>query len=372
MTNSCTAPAITGLPLDQVDTPALLLDLDKFEHNRKVLRESLKNNPVDIRPHAKSHKCPKIAHLQIGDGAVGICCQKVSEAEIMAKAGVKDILISNQIVGDIKINRLSKLAKLSKITVCVDDLDNVLRLDKFARESKSVINVLIEIEVGTGRCGVLDPNLLISLAKNVSNCENLCFVGLQAYQGRAQHVRKKTEREKLIDSASKAAKKAKTILEDNYLDCKIITGGGTGTYLLEAASSIYTEIQPGSYIFMDNDYDKNEYLTGDPNFVQSLFILSTVMSRPNSERAILDAGLKSIAVDSGLPVTVRKDIEYTNASDEHGILQARGASNISLGQKVLLIPGHCDPTVNLHDWIITFRKNVVEDIWPIEARGASF
>ena len=187
-----------------------------------------------------------------------------------------------------------------------------------------------------------------------------------------RRLRKRTEREKLIDSASKAAKKAKTILEDNYLDCKIITGGGTGTYLLEAASSIYTEIQPGSYIFMDNDYNKNEHLTGDPNFVQSLFILSTVMSRPNSERAILDAGLKSIAVDSGLPVTVRKDIEYTNASDEHGILQTRGASNLFLGQKVLLIPGHCDPTVNLHDWIIAFRKNVVEDIWPIEARGASF
>ncbi len=367
-------PAKTGIKLSEVDTPALVLDLDIFDRNRRTLKEKLVGLPINFRPHAKSHKCPRIAHLQIQDGASGICCQKVSEAEVMVNAGISDILISNQIVGEKKISRLVELAQLTAISVCVDNIANIDQLNQFAGKSKVQLNVLAEMDVGTGRCGVRDKYQLLNLVEHITTCKHLNFRGIQAYHGKAQHVRDHQTRKQHIHKASNIVKLAIQTLKEKSIFCDLVSGGGTGTMEFEANSGIFNEVQPGSYIFMDGDYSKNLDEHGKPitNFAQSLFLLTSIMSRPTANRAIVDVGLKSVAVDSGLPTPITDGIRFSGASDEHGILDIDNNNNLDLGEKIKLIPGHCDPTVNLHDWIIGYRGDRVKEVWPIEALGAFF
>ena len=366
-------PAEPGDRLDRIDTPALLLDLDAFDSNLERLDRALEGANVSVRPHAKSHKCPEIARIQVSRGAVGICCQKLSEAEVMAQHGITDILICNQIVTRHKIERLCQLSLDIKVSVLVDDEANIELLDEISREHQCTLDVLVELNVGSNRCGVNSPESALTLAKRITDSTNLRFTGLHAYQGAAQHSRTFNERKSSIDHAALIAKKTQELLQKNSIPCNYITGAGTGTFELEAASNIYTEIQPGSYIFMDADYQKNLNQLGNPinEFKNSLFVLASVISHTTPGRPIVDAGLKSLAVDSGMPRVFEDSATYISASDEHGVLTTKVSESFPIGSKVRLIPGHCDPTVNLYDWIVCVRNDQVTNIWPVSARGAS-
>lgn len=365
-------PAQVGMALADVDTPALLLDLDAFERNLKLLNDSLAGRNIKLRPHAKSHKCPDIAKRQMALGAVGVCCQKVSEAEAMVDGGVPDVLIANEVVGAVKIKRLAALAKRAKITVCADHADNVAALDAAARTAGITLDVLVEVNVGANRCGAEPGEPAFKLAQQIHESKNLRFAGLQAYQGGAQHLRKTEERRAAIEGACEKVKRTTALLDKAGIPCERATGAGTGSYMFEATSNVYHELQTGSYIFMDADYAKNDWTeSGIPRFEHSLFLWTTVMSTPAPDRAICDAGLKASSVDSGMPrVFDLKGVEYTRASDEHGVLKLDAGVALPLGTKLKLVPGHCDPTVNLYDHYVCVRGGKVEALWPIRARGA--
>jgi D-serine deaminase-like pyridoxal phosphate-dependent protein len=357
--------------LEEVDTPALILDLDAFENNLRRLADAVRGR-VRVRGHAKTHKCPEIGKRQVAAGAVGVCCQKVSEAEAMVEGGIADVLVSNEIVGAGKLARLAALAGRARIGVCVDHPDNVRDLQAAARRSGSTIDAYIELEVGMRRCGVAAGEPALALAKAIAACPNLRFAGLHAYHGRAQHIRSNDERRAVIAAAADAVRATKELLARNGLACPIVTGAGSGTFMFEVELGAWDEIQPGSYLFMDRDYARNEWAPPLPRFEHSLFVLATVMSRPDAALAIVDAGLKASSVDSGMPgVWQRPGLAYTHASDEHGWVEiGEGAAAPGLGDKLLLVPGHCDPTVNLYDWYVCVRGGVVEALWPITARGA--
>ncbi len=369
-------PAEIGMTLDDVDTPALLIDRDAFDDNVRRLAEAAGAFGVALRPHAKTHKSPAIARRQIAAGAVGVCCQKVAEAEAMVEGGVSDVLVTNEIVGAGKLLRLASLAKQAKVGVCVDDAANVAELSAAASRLGAELSVLVEVDVGAHKCGVAPGEAALELARCVAGAPALRFAGLQAYHGPAQHIRDHAERRAAIEAAVAMVTATVDLLARHGLRCGAVTGAGTGTYPFEAASGVYTELQAGSYIFMDADYRRNLDARGvhDSPFAHSLFVLATVMSRPVGERAVLDAGLKAVSVDSGMPLLVdRPGVDYVGAADEHGKLALRDpVEKLAVGDKVRLIPGHCDPTVNLHDWFIGYRRDRVEAIWPVAARGPGF
>jgi len=364
-------PAAAGMPLAEVDTPALLLDLDAFERNVATMADAARG--LRLRPHAKSHKCPEIALRQIAAGAVGVCCQKVSEAQAMVDGGVGDVLVSNEVVGRAKLARLAELAKRAWVSVCVDDVINAGDLDDAARAAGVRLDVLVEVDVGANRCGVEPGEPALRLARAVAGSRHLRFAGIHAYHGAAQHLRTVAERSAAIALAADKARRTRDLLEDEGLECESVTGAGTGTFLFERESGVWTELQPGSYIFMDADYGRNAW-EGFPRFEQSLYIWSTVMSTPAAGRAIVDAGLKAHSFDSGNPLVAGwLGVEYVRGSDEHGVLKvASGARAPALGDKLRLVPGHCDPTVNLYDWLVCYRGESVEALWPVAARGAFY
>ena len=370
------APAQVGMRLEEVDTPALILDLDAFETNLKRLADAVAGagNRVRVRAHAKTHKCPEIGKRQMAAGAVGVCCQKVSEAEAMVDGGIGDVLVSNEIVGARKLERLAALARRARIGVCVDHADNVRDLQAAAQAAGTTIETYIELEVGMRRCGVSPGAPALALAKAIVGSPDLRFAGIHAYHGRAQHIRSMEERRAVITNAALIVKNTKTLLAGAGIPCPTVTGAGSGTFMFEVGLGAWDEIQPGSYVFMDWDYARNEWAPPMPRFEHALFVLATVMSRPDAKLAVVDAGLKASSVDSGMPgVWDRPGLSYTRASDEHGWVEVgAGAVAPGLGDKLLLVPGHCDPTVNLYDWYVCVRGGVVEDLWPITARGAVY
>ncbi|MGH8639724.1 MAG: DSD1 family PLP-dependent enzyme [Burkholderiales bacterium] len=367
-------PADIGTPLSEVDTPALVIDLDAFDRNLQALPRLLQGRPARLRPHSKTHKSPIIARKQMALGAVGVCCQKVAEAEALVAGGVDDVLIANEVVGASKLRRLAALARQARIAVCVDDAGNVTELEDAAAEFDAQVTVLVEIDVGANRCGVAPGQAALDLARVVTASKHLRFDGLQAYQGSAQHIRSYDERRGAIERAVAAARETKRLIEEAGIPCPRVTGAGTGSFAFEAASDLYTELQCGSYVFMDADYNRNLDAEGKarPQFEQSLYVWSTVMSRPAPNRAIVDAGLKALSVDSGMPVVPDfSQAVFARASDEHGRLDVTGTvEGLDVGDKLRLIPGHCDPTVNLYDWYVGIRHNRVECLWPVAARGA--
>jgi D-serine deaminase-like pyridoxal phosphate-dependent protein len=366
-------PAVPGLPLADVDTPALLLDLDAFERNLRTMTDAVRPLGVRLRPHAKSHKCPEIAKRQIAAGAVGVCVQKTAEAEALVDGGVADVLIANEVVGSAKLDRVAALAQRAQVGICVDDPVAAGALDDAARGAGVRIDVYVEIDVGANRCGVAPGEPALRLAQVVSGSANLRFAGIQAYHGAAQHLRPVAERRAAIAAAVEKARRTRDLIEDAGLACDVVTGAGTGTFLIEGVSGVYNELQPGSYVFMDADYGRNSW-EGFPRFEQSLVILATVMSAPTAERVVIDAGLKAHSFDSGMPEVVGwPGVAYVRPSDEHGVLTvAAGARAPRLGEKLRLIPGHCDPTVNLYDWLVCHRGDRVEAVWSVTARGAFY
>jgi 3-hydroxy-D-aspartate aldolase len=369
-------PASPGMPESSIDTPALVIDLDAFEANLDRMAQLLAPTGARLRAHAKMHKSPVIAHMQIARGAVGSCVQKVGEAEVLAWGGVPDILVSNEVVGASKLARFAALARISKVAICADHAAQIAAIETAAADAGLRLTVLVEIDVGAGRCGVLPGAEAAGLAARIASSRHLVFGGLQAYHGGAQHFRTVDERRAAIGAAVESVERTLEQLRQRSLECPIVTGGGTGTFEFEAASGVYNEIQAGSYAFMDADYGRNFDADGKPvsTFRNAMFVLATVMSTPRAGVAVLDAGHKAVATDSGMPlVWQRPHITYAGCSDEHGKLTfSADTQGPELGEKLRLVPGHCDPTVDRYDWYVGVRNGRVECLWPIAARGAMY
>ncbi|MEO7159516.1 MAG: DSD1 family PLP-dependent enzyme [Polaromonas sp.] len=381
---------LIGKPVHDIDTPALVIDLDAMKRNLGRMAEFAKKHQIRWRPHAKLHKSVLLAKMQIKAGAVGICVQKTAEAEIMVAGGIDNVYISNQVIAPAKLARVAALTQAvaphgGKIAIAVDSLEGVSRLAQAMTEARArsgaatVIDVFVEIDVGQGRCGV-EPGLAAALlALEIRKHPALRFAGLQAYHGDAQHLRSAQERRLAIASAVDAVVMTRQLIESQGLQSGLVTGSGTGSLVLEAASGVYGELQAGSFLFMDADYAQNERDPAQPQFEHALFVKTQVISSHGSH-AVCDAGHKSQAIDSGLPKVHAFDsqsgLDYFNGGDEHGILRpAAGSTRLpGLGQMLWLIPGHCDPTVNLHDVMIGvsggLRNGVVDRIIRVDARGA--
>jgi D-serine deaminase-like pyridoxal phosphate-dependent protein len=374
-----TRPAArVGDPVHLIDTPALVIDRDALERNLARMAGFAREHGMRLRPHAKMHKSAHIARLQIAAGAVGVCVQKPSEAQAMAAGGVRDILVSNELVDPRKLAELAVLAREVKLGVCVDSLLGIERLAEAARVAGSEVDAYVEIDVGHGRCGAPATaagalaHQVVAHAPVTAGGGGLRFAGLQAYHGRAQHLRGAAEREQAIRHVVTLVRSAQASITAGGITCPLVTGAGTGSFVHEAASGVYGELQPGSYLFLDRDYADNEPTPHAPVFEHALFLKSQVMSR-GSAHAVVDAGHKSHALDSGPPKVWARRLAWANGGDEHGILTAAGDPLPALGETVWLVPGHCDPTVNLHDHLIVLHGGLadgtVEAVWPVDARG---
>jgi D-serine deaminase-like pyridoxal phosphate-dependent protein len=381
---------LIGKPVNDIDTPSLVIDMDAMKRNLARMAEFAKKHNIRWRPHAKLHKSATLAKMQVRAGAVGVCVQKTSEAEIMVAGGVTDVYISNEVIAPAKLARVAALAqKLAalggRLAIAVDSTEGVIRLAQAMTEARSatgvatVIDVFVEIDVGQGRCGVEPGAAAVTLVLEIRKHPALRFAGLQAYHGKAQHMRSAQERREAIAKAVEAVVLTRKLVEAQGITVDLVTGAGTGSLMLEAASGVYGELQAGSFMFMDADYAKNERDAAQPQFEHALFIKTQVIST-HGGHAVCDAGHKSHAIDSGLPLVhafdTESELEYFNGGDEHGILRPAGDSTRlpGLGRMLWLIPGHCDPTVNLHDVMIGvtggLRSGTVQRIFRVDARGA--
>jgi D-serine deaminase-like pyridoxal phosphate-dependent protein len=364
-------PIKPGDPIAAIDTPALLVDLDRLEHNLAAMASFAAARGVRLRPHGKTHKCVAIAARQTALGAVGLCCQKVGEAEAFASGGIGDLLVTNEVIDPAKLRRLARLTAKARIGVCVDHPLGVKRLAEAAVEAVAAIDTYLELDVGGGRCGVETEEEALVLVDAIARQPRLGFAGIHAYHGNAQHLRAPQDRRAAIEAAVAKLGRVTAALAARGIAPGVVTGAGTGTFPFESTSGAYREIQPGSYVFMDRDYGDNRWPEDAPRFESSLFVLTAVMSR-RAGRAVVDAGHKAHAVDSGMPaIAGRPELAYERPSDEHGMIVAREGEPLpDLEERLWLIPGHCDPTVNLWDRLIAVRGGRVEAVWPIEARGA--
>lgn len=381
---------LVGRGVGEIDTPALVIDLDAMRRNIARMAEFARKHDVRWRPHAKMHKSVELARMQREAGAHGVCVQKTAEAEAMAAGGIRDIYISNEVIALRKLARVAQLAHRlaaegGKLAIAVDSAEGVKRLAqamedvRAERRSDATIDVFVEIDVGQGRCGVEPGPAAVALAREIREHPALRLAGLQAYHGRAQHIRGAKERRDTIAVAVQDVIHTRQLIEAEGMAVELVTGAGTGTMVCEAASGVYGELQASSFMFMDADYAANERDPAQPQFEHALFVKTQVIST-HADRAICDAGHKSHAIDSGLPrvlaVSADTELEYFNGGDEHGVLRpARAGTRVpALGRALWLIPGHCDPTVNLHDFMIGvtggLRRGTVERIIRVDARGA--
>ena len=359
-----------GLPEAGLDTPALVVDLDALERNLDRMATVARAAGVALRPHVKTHKSVTIASMQLERGAVGVCVQTVSEAEAMVEGGIRDVFVANEVGGTGKLRRLARLAREATITVCVDDPGNLDDLGAAVRRAGSSVGVMVEMNTAEYRAGVPPGEPLLRLAKQVDATPSLRFTGIQAYNGVAQHIRDHPSRLAATERNTSLVQESVDLLARSGIECEVVSGGGTGTYNLEAASEVYNEIQPGTYVFMDADYLANRDRFGGPyrDFEVSLYVLATVMSR-RPGIAIVDAGLKAVSLGNGLPQVMGGGAVYKRFADEHGVLAPAGPPLPDLGHQVRLIPVNCDPTVNLYDHLVGVRNGEVNEVWPVEARG---
>ena len=381
---------LIGKPVNDIDTPALVIDLDAMKRNLVRMAEFAKKHNIRWRPHAKLHKSVKLAKMQIKAGAVGVCVQKTAEAEVMVAGGVYNVTISNEVIAPAKLARVAALSKQvaahgGQLAIAVDSTEGVLRLAQAMTKARAgtgvgtVIDVFVEIDVGQGRCGVEPGFAAVTLALEIRKHPALRFAGLQAYHGKAQHLRSAQDRRDAIAKAVDAVVHTRQLIEAQGMVIGLVTGAGTGSFVLEASSGAYGELQAGSFLFMDADYAQNERDPAQPQFEHALFVKTQVIST-HSGHAVCDAGHKSHAIDSGMPLVHAFDAEselaYFNGGDEHGILRPTrdGAHLPGLGSVLWLIPGHCDPTVNLHDVMIGvsggLRDGTVRRLYRVDARGA--
>ncbi len=372
-------PALPGMDAADIQTPCLILDLDALERNVKKMADRASAMGVRHRAHGKMHKSVDVAKLQETMGhSVGVCCQKVSEAEVFVRGGIKDVLVSNEVRDPVKIDRLARMPKLgARVLVCVDDPENVADLSAAAQKHGTELECLVEIDCGAGRCGVTSSQEVVNIAKLIDAAEGLKFSGIQAYQGAMQHLDLYADRKAKIDIAVEQVEHAVNALKSQGLECDIVGGGGTGSYYFEGNSGVFNELQCGSYAFMDADYgrilDKDGNRIDQGEWENALFLLTSVMSHAKADQAVVDAGLKAQSVDSGLPTVFGRNdkVEYLKCSDEHGVV-ADPDGVLKVNDKLKLVPGHCDPTCNVHDWYVGVRGGKVETLWPVSARGKAY
>ena len=347
---------LSGLP-----TPALILDIHALKANADKMQALLAGSTLKLRPHYKSHKCAAIAKWQIDSGAIGMTCAKLSEAEDLCDAGIEDILVANQIVDPAKIRRLADLAGNCRLTVCVDSAENIAALSDAAANSGNTIYCLVEYDIGMERCGVVTKEEVLALAQQISGSKNLVFEGIQAYAGHISHVVDPAQRKESTAQNSEKVEQLVAYLSTHGIPVKTISGGSTGTAEIKAMEGLYTELQAGSYLFMDATYQ-----TLSLPFQNALFLLTTVVSQREG-LTVVDAGVKTCGVDQGMPAVLDGTVEEIVASEEH--FQLHGYSQRkAVGEKMLLIPGHCCSTVNLHDKIYLVDGDKIIDRIPITAR----
>lgn len=371
-----------GQPVSQIETPALVIDLDGMERNLGRMASFAQQHGMQLRPHAKTHKSAELSKRQIALGAVGVCVQKTDEALALSSAGVGNVYISNEVIAKPKLARLAEAVKqrATRFAIAVDSalgIQNLAEaLDQAGIHHPDAIDVFVEIDVGHGRCGVASSETAFLLVRHIKSHPPLRFAGLQAYHGSAQHLRHPAERDAALLAAADTVREAMERLHAAGIDVPLVTGAGTGTFVRETTSGLWGELQVGSYLFMDADYANNAPDALAPSFEHALFVKSHVMSRCVAH-AVCDAGHKSHALDSGLPkVAHPAGLQFSNGGDEHGLLSADDPGTLpDLGDTVWLIPGHCDPTVNLHDFYVGVRGGLtngrVERIITIDARGAT-
>jgi D-serine deaminase-like pyridoxal phosphate-dependent protein len=372
--NTTSEPFI-GMQKTELDTPALLIDLDKMEANIQTMADYFTTVNAMLRPHVKTHKTPIISHKQIAAGAIGVTCAKLGEAEAVIHAGVRDVLIANQVVGSHKIARLINLARHSEIMVAVDNPQNVRDISEAAAAKGVTVRMLVEVNVGMNRCGVESGKPALALAKQIRQSPNLKFEGLMGYEGHTVAKPDLKEREANVREAMQHLIDAKHYLEKHGVEVSIMSGGGTGTFNITGGIPEMTEVQAGSYIFMDSTY-RNVEGVGE-QFDCSLSVLATVVSRPAPDRIIVDTGLKVLAKEFGIPQPIGiTGVEMTGLSEEHGTLKFVGQVSdadvpLTPGDKIEILPTHCCTTVNLHDRYYGIRNGIVESVWDIAARGKS-
>ena len=358
-----------GAEVDEIDTPALLIDLDVMERNIETMSAFFKTTEAHLRPHAKTHKCPMIAHKQLEAGAIGITCAKLGEAEVMIEAGIRNVLVANEIVGEPKVTRLVNLAKHSDIIVAVDDPSNVRHLANSAEHKGVKLNLLIEVEVGNNRCGTLPGQPTLQLAREIAKYHSLNLRGVLGYEGFCQFIAKLDERRVKTSEAMGKLVETRNLLADEGFQMEIVSGGGTGTHMITGKYQGITEVEAGSYVFMDAKYSTVEGLEA---YGHALTVLSTIISHPTPEKAICDAGLKTLAFEFGPPVVKgRNDVVYERPSEEHGKLKVDPSSRLKPGDKIELIMTHCCSNTNLFDHFHCVRDGRLEALWRVAARGRS-
>jgi 3-hydroxy-D-aspartate aldolase len=362
--------------LRELTTPALVLDLEAFEQNIGAYQHQINLHGLRARPHAKSHKCAEIARRQIAAGAVGVCTASLHEAEAMVGQGISNILITSPVIGSGKLDRLMQLLEWGAVVaVVVDDQEHAASLATAAHQSGHVLDVLIDVDLGMGRTGVSNIESALRLVNVVSDAEGIAYRGLQAYSGRVQHIEGFAERDRIYTEQLSFLSTLIAALDKRGLKPATVTGGGTGTLALDCREGILTEHQAGSYIFMDVEYGAVTLRANDAGaaFATSLFLHSTVISKNVPGRVTIDAGLKSFATDGPLPrVSAGAPVgtSYSFFGDEHGCLTfPTPADCLPLGGIVAFITPHCDPTINLHDYLHVVRHDTIVDIWQIVGRG---
>jgi D-serine deaminase-like pyridoxal phosphate-dependent protein len=358
--------SIIGAHIDELDTPSLLLDLDAVERNLDAMARLFAETSVRVRPHAKTHKVPNVALMQLARGAIGICCAKLGEAEVMAAGGVPEILVTTEVVGAVKVRRLIGLARQARVLTVVDDAGAAQQVSDAAVAAGLRLACLVDLNVGQNRTGVEPGEQALELAEKVARMAGLQLVGLQGYEGHLQHVYDVEERRLANARAMKLLSDTADLLLAKGLPVEIVSTAGTGTGGFAAEWPRVTEIQPGSYVVMDSDYGRVQGLP----FEHALTLLVSVISRRKNE-AIVDAGTKTLSTDAGPARPLDLDATYAPQGDEHGKLTFANGNPLALGDKVRLIPSHCDTTINLHDAYHVTRGDRVVAVWSILARGRS-
>jgi D-serine deaminase-like pyridoxal phosphate-dependent protein len=357
-----------GMPVEQLETPVLTVDIEAMQRNLDKMMAILEGSKIRLRPHLKTAKSPALAHLMIQAGAVGVCAAKLAEAEVLANAGITDILLTSEVAGAGKVERLVALAsRLPDFKAVVDNQPVVEQIARLARERGVTVKLLIELDVHTGRSGVVTPEGVLDLANAIRDTDGVEFVGVHGYAGHAQ-VRPEDERIERNGPAMEILAETVELLKEQNHDVRYVTGGGTGTCAMDVENGVLNEVQAGSFLLMDVLYRN----AGVP-FENALRCQTTIISRPTAERAVCDAGGKTMSHDGGPPeVENRPGVRYLRGSDEHGSIAVDPAElegELKVGDIISLLPSHVCTTINLHDVLVGVRNGVVEAVWPIEARG---
>jgi len=357
---------LVRMPLSLIPTPALVVEIEALERNLRLMAGFFADRPAKLRPHFKSHKCVTIAGRQLAAGnAVGITCAKLSEAEVLAAGGIPDILIANQVVGPGKAARVAELARKCRLTVAVDDEYQVRELSAALSGTGATVGVLVEVDIGTGRCGVPPGERALELARAAKAAPGLDFRGLQAYEGHCITVLDPDERRRQVLASMRQAVDTRRLIEASGLAVRVLSGGGTGTYDMTGALEGVDEVQAGSYALMDHYYAKRR-----PEFAVALGVLTTVISSNGSDHAVLDVGVKGVGAEFGPPVLADRPGDEIPRfdSEEHTSVKV-GGRPLRVGDRVRLVPSHGCTTCNLHRRIFAVRDGLVEEVWPIEGSG---